>query len=214
MPNVPAPNLNTLSVSPELWQLLSEGSSENTRIIANTESLKAEAARASRSLAVAAEAAGPQYLQRALAPLVLIYGLGDQASSPAFWRVYNEVLADYPRIALDRAVSQWQGEGLFFPKPAELKAIAKPHADALRQAVYRCEEAQKDEVQEQPNKRDQRTPQSMAQVGRMMADYAKMIQTKTPPRPVTHPVRGPVDEQGVTEAGRALIERMRGYAPY
>lgn len=214
MPNVPAPNLNTLSVSPELWQLLSEGGAENTRLIARNPALKDEAARASRLLAVAAEPAGEQYLQRALAPLVLLYGLGEQAASPVFWRAYNEVLAGYPPVSIDRAVKQWQGEGLFFPKPAELKAIAKPHADAIRQASYRSEAAQKDEAKEPESKRDQRTPESMAAVGKMLDAYKDLVQEKTPPRPVAQPVRGPVDDKGITEAGRALIEKMRGYTPY
>lgn len=159
-------------------------------------------------MAVTAEPAGGEYLQRALAPLVLLYGLGEQASSPAFWRIYNEVLSGYPRMAIDRAIKVWQAEGKFFPKPAELNELAKPHADAVRQAIHRSNAAQEDPKAE-VSKRDQRTPESIAQVGSMLAAYTKMIQTKRPPEIKRLPVRGPVDRDGVTAEGRALIERMK-----
>lgn len=209
--NVPAPNLNTLSVSPALWQLLSSGPSENTTEIAQSPALKAEAARASDLLRAAAEPAGEQFLQRALAPLVLVFGLGEQASSPLFWKAYNDVLRDFPRVAIDRAVSQWQAEGKFFPKPAELRERAKPHADAFRQAAFRASEAQREHKAPEVSKRDQATPESRAQVARMLADFKATVEVKAPPRKRFKPVHGPVDDKGITSAGREIINRMRGY---
>lgn len=168
-----------------------------------------EASRASRLLAVAAEPAGPEFVQRSLSPLVLVFGLGEQASSPAFWRAYNEVLEGFPRIALERAVKAWQGEGLFFPKPAEIKERAKVHADAIRQASYRAQAALTAPVEESTSKRDERTPESIAAVGKMLNDFMAVVETKTPPKPKFKPTRGPVDDRGVTAEGRALIERMK-----
>lgn len=172
--------------------------------------MKAEAYHVSRLLAVTAEPAGGEYVQRSLGPLVLLYGLGEQASSPAFWRIYNEVLSDFPRMAIDRAVKAWQAEGLFFPKPAELKDRAKPHAEAIWQAVHRANVAQ-EEPKAEVSKRDQRTTESMEAVGRMLSDFMAVVETKTPPRKAFKPTRGPVDDKGVTAAGRAMIERMKSY---
>lgn len=204
---IPAPNVSTFNVSPQLWHLLSSGPSINTNEIAESPELKEEASHVSRSLAVLAEPGGVEMVQRALAPLVLVFGLGEQSEAPAFWKAYNDVLSGLPRLALDRAVLEYNAKGKFFPKPAELKELADPHAFAIRQAASRARKASEMETGE--SKRDQRTPEEIEAVGKMLADYLAVVKEKTPPEPKRHATRGPVDGGGVTNAGRAIIERMK-----
>lgn len=202
-----APNLTTLNVSAELWRLLSTGPMENVETIGRSPVLKAEAASLRASLQGLADRSGPAYVQKCLAPLVLVYGLGDQASAPQFWKAYNDVLSKYPRIALDRAISEWYAVGKFFPKPAEIRELAEPHAEAICKAAARVGQAAKYEAP--VNKRDNRTPAEIAAVGKMLGDFMAVMETKKVPEAPRKPVRGPVDDRGVTSAGRAIIERMR-----
>ena len=94
-----------------------------------------------RPLEVMTEPGGKQAVMQALAPLVLVFGKSAEAESPAFWTVYADALGDLPRIALDRAVQQYQREGKFFPKPSEIRELAMPHAEALWQAKHRVKAA-------------------------------------------------------------------------
>ncbi len=202
-----APNLTTLTVSPQLWQLLASGASQNIEEIASTPSLLEECRSCVRSLEVIAEPAGAQMVSRVLAPLVLVYGLGEQSQSPKFWKVYNDVLADFPRIALERASTEWAKIGRFFPKPAEVLELAKPQADALKQAAYRARAAIIPRI-EAP-KLAEPTPEEREVVREMLKSFRSIVQEKAPPTAKRKAFRGPVDDKGVTEAGRAMIERMR-----
>lgn len=202
-----APNLTTLTVSPLLWQLLASGTPQNVEEIASTPSLLEECRSCVRSLEVIAEPAGAQMVSRVLAPLVLVYGLGEQSQSPQFWKVYNDVLSELPRIALERASTQWVKVGKFFPKPAEILDLAKPQADALKQAAFRARAAITPRI-EAP-KRAEPTPEELEAVREMLKDFRAVVQEKIPPSPKRKAVRGPVDDKGITEAGRAIIERMR-----
>lgn len=76
-----------------------------------------------------------------LANLVLVYGKGEEARAKGFWKVYAEVLAGLPRVALDRACAEYAKVGKFFPKPAEIFELAEPHAGALRSAAFRSRQA-------------------------------------------------------------------------
>jgi len=205
-----APNLTSLDVSQPLWRLLSSGRKENIQEIAESPQLRAEALSISSHLAELARECGETYVQKSLATLVLVFGLGEQAEAPGFWKAYNEQLAPLPRIALDRAIMEYNGKGKFFPKPAELKELADPHAHALRQSYSRTREVAKintDEV----NKRDKRTPEERAAVAKMLGEFNELMATKeikeAPPK--RHAVHSPVDQAGVTAEGRALIERMK-----
>lgn len=146
-------------------------------------------------------------VQRILGPMVLVYGLGEQSQLPAFWKPYHDVLADLPVAALERASKAHFEQSKFFPKPAELKALADPHAYAMRQAASRAKAAAKYEPPK--NYRESRTPEDMEAVRKMMDSFVSVVAEKTPARNPMKAVHGPVDEKGVTAAGRALIERMR-----
>lgn len=164
----------------------------------------------SNNLADLARPCGRAYVQKSLAMLVLVFGLGEQAEAPEFWKAYNEQLEGLPRIALDRAITEYNGKGKFFPKPAELKELADPHAGALRQSAFRAKEVAKVEIGS-VNKRDVRTPEERAAIAKMLGDFNSLMDTKglneAPPK--RRAVHDPVDATGVTSAGRALIERMR-----
>lgn len=205
-----APNLTSLNVSQALWRLLSSGRRENIQEIAENPQMRAEALSISNHLAELARACGRAYVQKSLATLVLVFGLGEQAEAPEFWKAYNEQLEGLPRIALDRAITEYNGKGKFFPKPAELKELAAPHAHALLQSAFRTKEVAKVEA-ESVNKRDVRTPEERAAVAKMLGDFNALMATKdlkeAPPK--RHAVHDPVDATGVTAAGRALIERMK-----
>lgn len=146
-------------------------------------------------------------VQRILGPMVLIYGLGEQSQLAAFWKPYHDVLSDLPVAALDRASKQYFATAKFFPKPADLKELADPHAYAMRQAASRAKAA----VAYEPpkNYRENRKPEELEAVRKMMDSFVAVVAEKTPARKPVRAVHGPVDEKGVTAAGRALIERMR-----
>lgn len=207
------PSTTTFQPSPELWQLLSSGPKENTAQIARVPALKAEAKACQRQLEILGEPAGAQIVIGALAPLVVVFGKGVEAESPAFWRVYTEALEDLPRIALDRAVSEYQRTGRFFPKPAEIRDLAKPHAEALRQAAYRARLAA--EAQADKPETDRLPPE---QVQALMADFAKRMEGKdvleqTMARKVRPAPCARVDQSGMSEEARALLVRQGTIQP-
>lgn len=203
--NLPAPpNLTTLQLSGELWRMLAADPT-GLEDIRRTPALVEECGRYQRQLDLMAEPAGGDTVARALAPLVLVFGLGDQATSPQFWKVYAEALGDLPRMALDRAASEWPKVGKFFPKPAEVRELALPHALAFRQAAHRARKATETPPPppkpiERPSSED--IAEVMAEFHKVMADkdpIAKM-QAKRRPSP-----QGRVDHGGVTAEMRALL---------
>ena len=64
-------------------------------------------------------------LERILAPLVVVFGVTDAATTPTFWRAYEAVLAEHHPEALEAAAGKWLQTGKFFPKPAELRELAR-----------------------------------------------------------------------------------------
>lgn len=209
--NLPAPpNLTTLTPSPELWSLLATGPKENAEAIRLSPALRAEAGRSFRQLEVLCEPAGNQVVMAALAPLILVYGKGEEARSPAFWKVYTDALSDLPRIALDRAVKGYERIGKFFPKPAEIRELAMPHADTFRQAAYRAKKAQEAEVIQLRPPVDQRP--TADEVAAMMKEFHALMEAKCPvPQYKTKPGRATpsarVDNTGVSPEMRALLAR-------
>lgn len=102
-----------------------------------------EAAVLAPLLAQATRGCGEEQVRLALQPLILVYGVGEAARSPAFWRVYFKQLADLPAEALARGVDAYAGEAdsHFFPKPGPLKALAERFAVPIRKAAYRTKRA-------------------------------------------------------------------------
>jgi hypothetical protein len=212
---VTPPNTTTFQPSPELWRLLATGPKENLAEIAQVPALKAEAASCQRQLEILCEPAGAQVVIGALAPLVIVFGKGAEAESTAFWRVYTDALGDLPRIALDRAVSEYQRTGRFFPKPAEIRDLARPHAEVLRQAAYRAKQAADYQPEQRLSDAD-RLPAEKVQA--LMADFAKRMEGKdvlerTRNRKVRPAPCARVDETGMSAEARALLERQGTIKP-
>ena len=84
--------------------------------------------------------AGPDVVRRALGPLVLVFGVGEQAKSSQWWRVYFDALAGLPAHAVVAAAAAYPSEpgAEWFPKPAALKALALRCAGPAYQAVGRA----------------------------------------------------------------------------
>lgn len=202
------PSLTTFQPSPELWRLLVTGPRENIAQIAQTPALLAQCSSALRSLEVICEGSGDRVVMGALAPLVIVFGKGQEAESPAFWKVYTEALGDLPRIALDRAVKEYQRTGRFFPKPAEIRDLAEPHARGFRQAAARVRAAMEKPEPPAPIE-DRPSPEEVAEVmarfKAAMADKDPLAKIKAKGSRPTPSAR--VDETGVSEEMRQLLSR-------
>jgi len=176
--------------------------------------MREEARRCSRQLEILTEPAGDKVVMAALAPLVLVYGKGQEATAPAFWKVYTEALADLPRLALDRAAAEYTRVGKFFPKPAEIRELADRHALALRQAAYRAGKAA---AWEEPKAMPQSDRIPPEQFKAMMADTLAKLDAKAAPparlRTMKPTPSAPVDERGISDAARALLARQRPTPP-
>lgn len=101
----------------------------------------AECERCHTQLEALAQPCGEGAVMASLANLVLVYGKGEEARAKGFWKVYGDALADLPRSALDRACAEYARVGKFFPKPAEIRDLAEPHAGAMRSAAFRSRQA-------------------------------------------------------------------------
>ena len=83
---------------------------------------------------------GPDAVNAALAPLVVVFGVGEAARSKAFWAVYHKSLADLPTDALQGAAEEYptRSDAEFFPKPGPFRALALKHAAKAYTAVGRA----------------------------------------------------------------------------
>jgi hypothetical protein len=111
--------------------------------ILSTPLLHAEAKAIAPHLSRLAQGCGAEQVALALQPLVLVYGLGAQAKSSAFWKLYIDALADIPAESLAEALSDYAREPTaeFFPKPGPLRALALKRAAPLLKAAYRAKRA-------------------------------------------------------------------------
>lgn len=170
--------------------------------------MKDDCARFRRQLDLLAEPCGSSLVKNSLTPLVLVYGLGVQATAPLFWQVYEEALSDLPRLALERAVSEWQRIGKFFPKPAEIRELAEPTASAFRMAAHRAKKASEWQAPKAPTEAE-RIPSD--QYKAMMEDtLGKLAGMDMLGRTKVRQVKPPqarVDEAGISAEARALMER-------
>jgi hypothetical protein len=202
------PRLTTWTPSAELWRLLSTGPKENIEDIAKVPTLKAECEASLRHLDILIEPAGDKIVINALGPLVLVFGKSVEAESPVFWKVYTQALSDLPRMSLDRAVTEWQKVGKFFPKPAEIRELAETHAQPLRQARFRAKSA----LEVKPSlAKPGRNQMSREQYDAIMGDFLAKMKAKEPPPAHTKrpppPCGIPAEGSQMTPEMRALIER-------
>jgi len=200
-------------MSPRLWRLVSssiEAATEIAEIVADPE-LHAEARAIAPRLMARAASAGPATVRRVLAPLVLVYGVGEAAKAPQFWQAYD-VLADLPEEALRKGVDDYlaQPDSQFFPKPGPLRALCDRHAEPIRRAAYRASRAA---ALEPPKPKREPTQDERAQVAAMLASFKAQVAQKSPEavKPVLPSIAGKPDETGITPEMRRLIaRRMEG----
>ena len=132
-------------ISTPLWRLLSSNLAADTEIaeILSIPALHAEAKVVAERLEALGVGCGQEAVRRALQPLVLIYGLGEQAKVPMFWAVYVKALEDVPAQALAEAIEEYTGLGTseFFPRPGPLRALALKHAAPIWKARDRARRA-------------------------------------------------------------------------
>jgi hypothetical protein len=137
--------LSACRLSPPLWRLLSSNLPADGEVeaICSDPLLHREVKHAAPYLKALAQGVGDEGVGRALQPLVVVFGVGDAATTKAFWRVYYEALRDIPAEALGAAVRDYtlQADAQWFPKPGPLRALALKHAEPLYKAAYRAKRA-------------------------------------------------------------------------
>lgn len=200
-------------MSTQLWALLSSQVDPNTEIaaIAADPEMKAEARRLCQPLAELAASAGEAAVREALKPLVLVYGVGEAARSPAFWQAYK-VLSGLPVDALRRGIEEYLGlaDSQFFPKPGPLKALCDKHAEPIYRACYRASKAASLPA---PVNRGPPSPEQQAAVQRMAAEVGEILRKpkdQTWPKRRVEPmpsIAGKTDETGITPEMRKAMER-------
>lgn len=74
---------------------------------------------------------------------MIVFGVGEAATTKAFWKIYFEALRDVPQEALELAVRDYttKADAEFFPKPGPLRALAYKHAEPLFKATHRANRA-------------------------------------------------------------------------
>lgn len=135
-------SLSDCRISEPLAKLLLEHGDrqEALEVIASHPALREEVRASLPSLERTLAPAGPDVVQRALNPLVLVFGMGDQARSSLWWKVYYDALAELPAHAVQAAAEAYPSQpgAEWFPKPAALKALALKAAEPAYQAVGRA----------------------------------------------------------------------------
>lgn len=209
------PSLSDLAISTPLWRLLSSNHASDTEIaeILENPELHAEAGRVCTGLAMRAAACGEPAVRNALQPLVLVYGVGDAARSPAFWQAYK-VLAGLPVEALRKGVEDYVAgpDSAFFPKPGPLKALCDKHAEPIFKAAFRASRA----AGLTAPKRRVATEAEREAVHAMARDLgarlglAKIAAWPAKRAPEDRPyIGGQPDEGGITPQMRELMARRR-----
>lgn len=119
---------------------------------------------------------------RALAPLMLMFdrpsfGRGEvgEKLADAWQSTYAQAIAHIPPEALEAAVSQWLKVGRFFPKPAELIALAEPKTVELRKLGWRMKQV----VAKAHGPKPPMTDAEKAEVKRLAADLARDLRSGT-----------------------------------
>jgi len=171
--------------------------------------LHEEARRIAPVLARLTKPCGDQAVIEALKPLVLVYGMGDQAKAPAFWQVYTKQLSDLPLEALRHAVDDYAGRGdsVFFPKPGPLRDMALRRAEPVYKAASRARKAASLPVL---GERPPATDEDRERVRRMAAECAAALTRDRPAKPAFPATPVKTDEHGVTPLMRQAMERRAG----
>lgn len=132
-------------VSTPLWRLLSSNLPADAEIeaICSDPILHREVKHLAPHLKRLSQGAGDEGVRKALQPLVIVFGVGEAATTKAFWKIYFEALRDVPQEALERAVEDYtkKEDAEFFPKPGPLRALAYRHAEPIFKAAHRAKRA-------------------------------------------------------------------------
>jgi hypothetical protein len=147
---------------------------------------------------------GGDAVKDALKALVLVYGLGEQAKSPAFWQIYVKALEDLPGEAVREACEDYarQPDSQFFPKPGPLRDLAMKRAAVVLRMAGRATQAASmcaRPVYVPPG------PAEKARVRAMLGDYLAATK-RVPDEKAIRPNHGKTDERGLTAEMRAHIE--------
>lgn len=177
--------------------------------ISADQNLRVQAMAAAPALAQLAQPCGDRAVQLALQPLVLVFGVGEAARVPAFWKPYR-ILAELPAEALAKAVDEYCGQpdAEFFPKPGPLKALGDKHAETIRKAASRAKRAA---ALPPPKPRAEVSHTEVLRLARATADsLAKASPSRA--RADLPNTAGKPDETGLTPAMRDVISRQRAQA--
>jgi len=139
--------------SKALWTLLTQvqGTGIAVEEIAKTPALRAEANAIVAELEAAKEKVDRVDFVRTMGRQKIVFGLGSWSATE--WSqalsIYFDALADFSAVAIEEAFSRWhRGEGMsdpgmaqFFPKPAQLVALATKARAEIWVAAHRARQA-------------------------------------------------------------------------
>ena len=147
---------------------------------------------------------GPEAVKAALAPLVVLFSVGEQAKVGVWWRAYLDALAGLPADAVQAACREYPtlSDSEFMPKPGPLRALAVKHGAQAFQAVGRAREALSAPL---PKRLGPTTPEVTAKVA---ADLRRCIKRPPPAKPFAPPPT-PTDGRGLSPAMAARLETTR-----
>lgn len=136
----------------------------------------------------------------------------------AWWADYMDALEGLTAPAIEAGMAAWvrSMDAEFLCKPGKLRELASstPNTNRWARAYRIAQAATADNPKpEEHLKAERGERQSAEEVAAIMKDFKATMATKQPPQAQNSyrmkPVHGPVDSQGVTAEGRAIIERMR-----
>jgi hypothetical protein len=128
-PTLPAlsPQLSRWLIEPGIDLVDAREVSDARREIAANPALARELKAAAAAIEAAVAPAGIDGVIAVLTPLMAVFGIDERASTPAFWRLYGEVLGDLPIAALENGAMAYLGQkdAEWFPKPGPLRALCR-----------------------------------------------------------------------------------------
>lgn len=137
----------------------------------------------------------------------------------AWWAEYFDALEGLTPYAVEAGMAAWvkSPEAEFMAKPGKLRELATttPNNNRWAKAHMRAQKATAIDEAKTVAPQDRIPPE---QFKAMMADTLAKLEAKQPPPARRQHARptpsAPVDERGVSDAARALLERQRGAQPH
>lgn len=192
-----------------LWTRLTgaEDADGACRTICHVPALLEEVRTVAATLAEFARPAEAVELVEHLLAIAPVYGIAERPPEEwaTLWRAYIEALAPLPLEAIKVALTQWNREASYFPKPGEIYTRAIEHATRLRTVAYRARKAAEFRPRPAPKSAEQRAAerQELIDQGILTPDGKVNLQLKGFD-PGSRMVRTP---QQVAEGLRAQAEQ-------